>query len=316
MKSIVDENIPLLGHIAFGIVDRGTNLIEIRPTSSCNLKCIFCSTAANSKIHPVDYEVKLPHLITWIKYIVKLKGSNLEAHIDSVGEPLTYPKITALIKEIKKIKNFSTISIQTNGTLLDKNKVKALEKAGLNRINLSLHTLDQELAKKLAGCSYNIKKIIDLATLISQSNIKLLFSPVLLPSINEEDIQEIIKLVKKLNAEIAIQKYEEYPYSRKIKVKKQSWWQFYQQLKKWEKTYNIKLIYKEKTYERRKIPYIFKKGERILVKIVLPGWFNYQMISKAKNRLISINNCKAKINDEIHVKITQNKNSIYIAEPL
>lgn len=317
MKFIIDENIPLLGHIAFGIVDRNTNLIEIRPTSSCNLKCIFCSTSANSKIHPVDYEVKLPHLINWIKYIAKLKGSNLEAHIDSVGEPLTYQKIIQLIKEIRKIKNFSLISMQTNGTLLTPKKIKGLEKTGLDRINLSINTLNSKLAKKLSGSnSYNIEKIISIAKLISQSKIKLLISPVLLPSINEEEIKKIIELAKNLKAEVAIQKYEEYPYSRKVKAEKQSWWQFYQLLKKWEKIHNIKLIYKGKTYERKKIPYNFKKGERILVKIIAPGWFSSQMIGKAKNRVISINNCKAKINDDINIRITQIKNSIYIGELL
>jgi uncharacterized Fe-S cluster-containing radical SAM superfamily enzyme len=38
--------IPLVGHIAFGVIDRGTNIIQVRPTSLCNLNCIFCSVDA------------------------------------------------------------------------------------------------------------------------------------------------------------------------------------------------------------------------------------------------------------------------------
>ncbi|MFB6216441.1 MAG: radical SAM protein, partial [Candidatus Aenigmatarchaeota archaeon] len=37
------SEIPLLGHIAFGLIDRGTNLIQVRPITGCNLKCIYCS---------------------------------------------------------------------------------------------------------------------------------------------------------------------------------------------------------------------------------------------------------------------------------
>ncbi|HDD34251.1 MAG TPA: radical SAM protein, partial [Thermofilaceae archaeon] len=42
----VGPPIPLIGHLAFGIVDRGTNLLQIRPTSSCPLSCVFCSVDA------------------------------------------------------------------------------------------------------------------------------------------------------------------------------------------------------------------------------------------------------------------------------
>ena len=39
----IEDDIPLIGHIAFGIIDRGTNLLQIRATSFCALSCIFCS---------------------------------------------------------------------------------------------------------------------------------------------------------------------------------------------------------------------------------------------------------------------------------
>ncbi|MBT4440771.1 hypothetical protein HOC98_01565, partial [archaeon] len=40
----INEDIPLMGCIAFGIIDRGTNLLQVRATSMCNLNCVFCST--------------------------------------------------------------------------------------------------------------------------------------------------------------------------------------------------------------------------------------------------------------------------------
>ena len=38
-----NSGIPLIGSVYFGIIDRGTNIIEIRPTTGCNLNCIYCS---------------------------------------------------------------------------------------------------------------------------------------------------------------------------------------------------------------------------------------------------------------------------------
>ena len=37
------SGIPLMGTNYFGLIDRGTNIIEIKPITSCNLGCIYCS---------------------------------------------------------------------------------------------------------------------------------------------------------------------------------------------------------------------------------------------------------------------------------
>jgi uncharacterized Fe-S cluster-containing radical SAM superfamily enzyme len=35
--------IPLIGNVAFGIVYRESSIIEIKPMTSCNLDCVYCS---------------------------------------------------------------------------------------------------------------------------------------------------------------------------------------------------------------------------------------------------------------------------------
>ena len=40
-----NSEIPLIGNVSFGIVYRNTSLIEIKPVTSCNLNCIYCSLA-------------------------------------------------------------------------------------------------------------------------------------------------------------------------------------------------------------------------------------------------------------------------------
>ena len=44
-----ESGIPLIGCIAFGLIDRGTNLIQIRPFTGCPLSCIFCSVDAGPR---------------------------------------------------------------------------------------------------------------------------------------------------------------------------------------------------------------------------------------------------------------------------
>src|SRR3989344_9031974 len=38
-----NSGIPLIGNVAFGIVYRNSSIIEIKPVTSCNLDCIYCS---------------------------------------------------------------------------------------------------------------------------------------------------------------------------------------------------------------------------------------------------------------------------------
>lgn len=317
-----ETGIPLVGSIFIGCIDRGTNLLQIRPTSLCNLRCIFCSTAANdSKIHPTAFQVELNYLMQWIKEIVEYKGKDVEINLDSVGEVLTYPDFIPLVKEISELKNVSKISMQTNGILLTKKMIDELEKLGMDQINLSVNSLDEERAKKFSGTpNYNLKHVLEMAEYISKSKIKLLLAPIYLPNLNDKDIEEIIKLAKKLNASLGIQKYEIYKYGRKVKeAKKINWWKFYKQLEEWEKEYKVKLklTAEELGIEKRKrLPRIFEKGEKILTEIKAPGWIKGQMLGVAKNRAITINNCKHKIKDKVNVKILENKNEIYVAEEI
>lgn len=318
MKKVkIDNKIPLLGMIQIGIIDRGSNLLQIRPTTLCNLKCRFCSTSANDpKVHQTNYIVDLDYLLKWIKKCIELKGSIL-ANLDSVGEVFTYPWIYDLIKKLKKTKGVDEISMQTNGMVLDFSKVEKY----VDRINLSINSLDSERAKNLAGCdSYDIKKIISLAKQINESDVELLIAPVWIPGVNDSDIIDLIKFAKKLSCNIGIQKYEIYKHSRKIKdAKNINWFKFYEQLEKLEKEFDIKLKFGPKDFEIKKakrFPTMFKKNDKVSVEVVCKGWFTGQMIGVARNRCITINDCNKKVGDRVNVKILENKNNIYLGEQI
>tara|TARA_Y100000310_G_scaffold1020_1_gene1433 strand:- start:29158 stop:30138 length:981 start_codon:yes stop_codon:yes gene_type:complete len=316
-----ESGIPLMGHLAFGIIARAnSNVIQVRATTICNMNCPFCSTDGGpfSSSHKTNYVVEPKYLVDWIKEIIKIKGE-IHVNIDSVGEPVTYPHLIELISSLKKIKEVTFISMQSNGTLLTEKKIKELEVAGLNRIHLSVHSLDQIKSKMLFGNQkYEIAQIKDAIIHLNKSKIELLIAPVFLPSVNDEDMKELIVFCKEINCRIAIQKYEEYKYSRKMKeVKKMNYFKFYKLLKEWEKEFDTQLVYKAQdldTSRAQNLPLVFKEGERVHAKIVAPGWIEEQMIAAAKNRCITIKDCHKNIGDAVNIKITEAKNNIYLAE--
>jgi len=230
------SDIPLVGSLYFGIIDRGTSLLQVRPSCGCNLNCPFCSVDAGpeSTTRATSYEVELEYLLSAVEEIAPFKGTGVECHIDSPGEPLMYARLPELVAALKAIDAVSTVSLQTNGTLLDEKKIAALAEAGLDRVNLSLHAIDPALAKELAGVEwYDIGKVTDAARAVAASSTDLLIAPVFMPGINDAEIPKLIEFARECGAgkrfpPLGIQKFERYRYGRTPKgVKVQSWWQFF-----------------------------------------------------------------------------------------
>ena len=66
------------------------------------------------------------------------------------GEPLLRPNLTELVAELGAIDGVQDIALTTNGVLLEKYATE-LKASGLNRITVSLDSLDQTVFAQLSG---------------------------------------------------------------------------------------------------------------------------------------------------------------------
>lgn len=201
---------------------------------------------------------------------------------------------------------------------MTKEKIKALADAGLNRIHLSIHSLNPALSQQLFGSEhYRLDKILGLIRDCKETSIELLLAPVWLPNVNDKDIEDLIAFAKEQQIGIALQKYEAYTYSRKEKeAKRITFYHFYKQLKAWEKKFGIRLIYNAESlqvFKAPSLPTTFAVGERVSLVIKAPGWMQGQMLGTAKNRCVTVVDCDAAIEDRINVEIIENKHNIYLA---
>ncbi len=329
----VDSSIPLVGCIAFGLIDRGTNLIQVRPISTCPLSCIFCSTNAGpkSRIRQTEYIVPLDYLVEEFEKITAFKGKRkIEAHIDTVGDPITYPYIAELVSRISQIEGVEVVSLQTHGSILDEKMLDRLSAAGLTRINLSVDALDPDLARKLADTEwYDVKKVIQLIEYItSNTSIDLLLAPVWIPTINDAEIPKIIELAKKVGAgkrfpPLGIQRYEIHKHGRKVKgVRAHSWKYFYARLREWEKEFGVKLVLRPEDFgihKRRMLPIPYRKYETVKVRVVGPGWLRREKLAVTLNgdRTVTLVNAEEiPVEAKLKARIVANKHNIFVAEPI
>jgi uncharacterized Fe-S cluster-containing radical SAM superfamily enzyme len=263
------SGIPLIGCLSFGIIDRGTNLLQVRPVCTCNLNCPFCSVDAgpHSRTRVTGYEVELGYLVDSVRQVARFKGAGVECHIDSPGEPMIYREVVDLVRELKGIEEVSIVSMQSNGTLLDGKRIGELEEAGLDRINLSMHALSPALARQLAGVPwYEIEEVKEAARMIAESRIDLLIAPVHLPGINDAEIPRLIGFALDMGAgkrwpPLGIQKFERHRLGRTpAGLRMQTWRRFHDQIEEWEGEFSVRLLLRSHDFgiqKRRMLPIVF-----------------------------------------------------------
>lgn len=311
-----ESGIPLLGHSAFGIIDRGTNLLQIRCITGCNLNCVFCSVdeGRKSRTRKTDYIVDPDYMLEEVKRLVEFKGEGVEIHLDAQGEPALYPYLEYFVEEISKLGNVSVISMQTNGIPLNEERISALEEK-MTRINLSISALSEETAKKLYG-AYPLKKVLEIAEIIANSKIDLLIAPVWVPNYNDEEIPKIIEFALEIGAgkkfpPLGIQKYIPYRFGRKV-GKSMSFRDFYSKLEELEKEFGVKLILKPEDFgieKKEAIPNPFRKGEICYGKVVAEGRMLGEKLCIAKNRSVAVIS-DAKIGETVKFEVIRNEDGI------
>ncbi|MBR9692599.1 radical SAM protein [Candidatus Woesearchaeota archaeon] len=314
-------NIPLIGSTEIGVVERGSNIIEVKPLTGCNFTCTYCSVDEGKNNKSYDYLVEEDYLVKATEEIAKIKKHPVEVNIGPHGEPLLYPKIVELVKNLKNIQNVEIVSVNTNGSLLSKKLIDELAAAGLTRINLSLPALDEKLASELAGVAkFPVQHLLDMLD-YGKEKIDFLLAPVVIPSKNEGEMKKIVELSKTITSSfptIGIQNYLDYPKGRRPVKKSLPWEAFFTFIKELEKESGKNLTSTQEDFhifDDEKLEKPFRKNQTIECEICMPGRYPKEMYAKAQGRLINVHltNDLKNIGKKLKVKVVRDKHNIFKA---
>ena len=130
---------------------RQVNYVRISVTDRCNFRCTYCMPA---EIFGEKYEfLPRPHILTF-EEIERLARLFAAAGVSKLritgGEPLVRANLPDLIKKLSGIDGIDDIALTTNGYLLAKNALE-LKEAGLNRLTISLDSIDEDIFKQMSG---------------------------------------------------------------------------------------------------------------------------------------------------------------------
>lgn len=101
-------------------------------TNVCNLACSFCP--------PTERQKQFISVSDFSKRLDQIKPHTDFIYLHVKGEPLLHPNLDELL-DLSQEKGFK-VNITTNGTLINKNRHKLLNKPALRQMNFSLHSFD------------------------------------------------------------------------------------------------------------------------------------------------------------------------------
>jgi cyclic pyranopterin phosphate synthase len=174
--------------------DRVARKLRISVTDKCNMKCIYCMPQHNIKWFE-DKEILSFQEIVRITSIFADLGIN-KIRITG-GEPLLRPCLENLITDLKKISKIKTISMTTNGMLLEE-KIDQLSSAGITSLNISLDTFSEERFKTFNGIA-NLNRVIKGIQKARDLGLKIKINTVVIRNWNDDEIINFAKFARDYN---------------------------------------------------------------------------------------------------------------------
>lgn len=172
-----------------------TNL-RIALTKRCNLRCFYCHEEGEAQNHRNELTTDE------VKKIVKAAAEmGMHKVKYSGGEPLLYPDIDDIIEFSAEY--MDDVSITTNGVLL-KDRAKKLKNVGLDRVNVSLDTIDPVKYQNITGKKKvrEVKKGIEEAITAGLYPVKV--NMLLMKGLNDDSIEDMIGFAAETDAILQI----------------------------------------------------------------------------------------------------------------
>lgn len=172
---------------------REISYLRVSITDRCNYRCIYCKPEEQFEFIPHEEILRYEEIVEIIEEAVNLGVTKVRI---TGGEPLARKGIVDFIKKLREIKKLEDISLTTNGFFLSEYAEK-LKDAGLNRVNISLDSLQEVKYKKITrgGDLKRALKGIDSALKADLLPIKI--NTVLIKGINDNEVDDFVKLTIK-----------------------------------------------------------------------------------------------------------------------
>jgi GTP 3',8-cyclase len=156
--------------------------LRVSLTAACNYACTYC-VPDGKRLQPAAQELSADELVYAVRLLIDAAG--IEKLRITVGEPLLSPKFDTFLPAVMAL-SLDDVSVTTNGQLV-KRKADIILDAGLQRINVSLDTLNADRFRAIAR-SGDLATVLEGIELLRAAGLKIKINMVPMRTANADQI--------------------------------------------------------------------------------------------------------------------------------
>jgi len=142
-------------------MDRRLADLRISITDRCNFRCSYCMP---KEVFGRDYEFLQKDLLLTFEEIERVARVSTRLGVRKIrltgGEPLLRKNVEGLVERLAAIPEIDDLTMTTNGSVLAR-KAQALADAGLDRVTVSLDSLDDVTFTSMNDVGFPVAKVLE-----------------------------------------------------------------------------------------------------------------------------------------------------------
>lgn len=162
--------------------------LRISVTDRCNLRCTYCMP---KEIFGDDYAFLPEQQLLSFDEITRVASAFAKLGVNKIrltgGEPLMRRNLHELVEKLTKIDGIEDIALTTNGFFLSRDAQK-LKDAGLQRVNISLDAIEDEVFKEINGRGVGTLPTLKGIEAAQKAGLKIKVNMVVKKGMNEDQI--------------------------------------------------------------------------------------------------------------------------------
>lgn len=165
--------------------------LRISVTDRCNFRCPYCMP--REVFGPGYAFLKDPQLMT-LDELVRITRTFLRLGVEKIrltgGEPLLRPDVVELVRILKRELRVPDVALTTNGWLLGQ-RAAALRDAGLDRVNVSVDSLNPETAGRMNGLGFKVERVLGGIDAAVACGLRVKINAVVQRGVNDGEIEDV-----------------------------------------------------------------------------------------------------------------------------
>jgi cyclic pyranopterin phosphate synthase len=175
--------------VAIDRFGRNIHYLRVSLTDKCNLRCVYCM-AEDMVFRPTPELMQDDELLSLLRLFAELGFDKFRL---TGGEPTIHPDLVELVSAIKAIPGVRAITMTTNGVLMRK-LAFPLKAAGLERVNISIDTLDPVKFRRITRWG-DLDSVLDGIQASEEAGLTpLKLNAVVVRGYNDEDVVDLARL--------------------------------------------------------------------------------------------------------------------------